>query len=638
MNYKVLLQCAVCLFLYISSSYAQEFSDLQSIVLDSVLIQDANAVVRNEEIVVTIKSKNSVVITTSRTVTVLNRYGNDLIQAYESYDNSTKIKRIEATIHNSVGEEIKKIRKKDFIDVSAFDGFSLASDNRVKYLEYTPVEYPYTVSYTSEVELTNTAFITPWIPIADNKLSVNKSSYTIYNLSDSDWRFNEKNLDKFGVIKKAEDNKVAYSIQKSKAYAPEVYSLASRYVFPYVRVAMDQFTLAEVEGTASDWDNLGKWMYDKLLKGRSELPQETLDHVTKMVDTLTTKKEKVKSIYKYVQDKTRYVSIQLGIGGWMPFLASDVDRLGYGDCKALTNYTKALLSSQGIESYYSIVYADQEKQDIDTTFAAFDGNHVILNVPDGEDDIWLECTSQTMPYNFLGDFTDDRKVVLITPTGGKIKTTKKYTTEENILITQAEIEIFADKSMRASVTRKASGLEYDWNHNIIFQDQKDQKLHYQKLWNYINDLQVTEIDLKNDKDSIQFTEKLKINTTAYCKKAGSRILFTPNVFSRFTNSLPKYKDRISPLDISRGYTNEDTYVITMPDGYGIDNLPRAQTIRTQFGLYTYRIRKLSNNQLECYRKLILKDGLYPKEAYKEFRLFFEKIKNIDDTKIVLKKQ
>jgi heterodisulfide reductase subunit A-like polyferredoxin len=30
--------------------------------------------------------------------------------------------------------------------------------------------------------------------------------------------------------------------------------------------------------------------------------------------------------------KSRYVSIQVGIG-WKPMDASDVDRLGYGDCK-----------------------------------------------------------------------------------------------------------------------------------------------------------------------------------------------------------------------------------------------------------------------------------------------------------------
>ena len=52
--------------------------------------------------------------------------------------------------------------------------------------------------------------------------------------------------------------------------------------------------------------------------------------------------EKAKIVYKYMQEKTRYISVQVGIGGFKPMLAKDVDRLGYGDCKALSNYTKAL--------------------------------------------------------------------------------------------------------------------------------------------------------------------------------------------------------------------------------------------------------------------------------------------------------
>ncbi len=41
-----------------------------------------------------------------------------------------------------------------------------------------------------------------------------------------------------------------------------------------------------------------------------------------------------------MQGKTHYISIQVGIGGYQPFLASDVDRLNYGDCKALVNTHK----------------------------------------------------------------------------------------------------------------------------------------------------------------------------------------------------------------------------------------------------------------------------------------------------------
>lgn len=633
---KILLFSVVYTSFFVTNIHSQNFSDYQALIIDSLLTKNANAIVRNEEIIINLNNTKSVLVTTKRVVTVFNKYGSNAIKAYEHYDESSSIKRIEAIIYNKFGNELSKIKKKDFKDVSTYDGFSLVTDNRVKYLEYTPTEYPYTVEFYSEVESSNTAFISPWVPVSDEKISIENSTYSVFNHTSGKWRFNEKNLEAFGVEKSKRDNEVHYSIKKVKAYTPEVYSLSSRKIFPYVRIALDEFNLEDVSGSALHWQSLGKWMYDELLTGKSDLPDATVDEVSKLLEPLTTKEQKVQRVYEYVQEKTRYISIQLGIGGWMPFSAADVDRLGYGDCKALTNYTKSLLASQGIESFYTIVYADQEKQDIDPEFAAIDGNHVILNVPNNEEDIWLECTSQTMPFNFLGDFTDDRNVLLVTPEGGRIAKTKKYTAQENVLHTKAEIKLLADKSMIASLTRVSGGLEYDWNHGIVYKDTKDQKLHYKEEWDYINDLKLVSIKHNNDKDAVKFVEELKVASSSYSKKAGSRLLISPNMFSRYTGTLPSYEDRLSPLDISRGYINTDEYIIEIPQGYYVENLPEDQEVKDKFGNYHYRLIKLNENKISFSRSLVINEGLYPKEDYEGFRSFFSEIKRIDKTKIVLK--
>ena len=56
-----------------------------------------------------------------------------------------------------------------------------------------------------------------------------------------------------------------------------------------------------------------------------------------------------------MQSRTRYASIQLGIGGYKPAPAMEVSEKGYGDCKGLTNYMSALLKEAGITSYYTWV-------------------------------------------------------------------------------------------------------------------------------------------------------------------------------------------------------------------------------------------------------------------------------------------
>ncbi len=144
-------------------------------------------------------------------------------------------------------------------------------------------------------------------------------------------------------------------------------------------------------------------------------------------------KDKAKILYNYLQKNTRYISIQIGIGGLEPFPASEVDRLGYGDCKALANYMRSMLSAVNIPSYYCIVKAGRRKESFHKTFAnAQDGNHVILCIPFKNDTTWLECTSQNLPFGFLSDFTDDRDVVACTENGGVIMHTPKYINSTNL--------------------------------------------------------------------------------------------------------------------------------------------------------------------------------------------------------------
>ena len=145
------------------------------------------------------------------------------------------------------------------------------------------------------------------------------------------------------------------------------------------------------------------------------------------------------------------MSVQLGIGGWKPYSAAEVHRLKYGDCKGLTNYTSALLEAVGVDSHYSIVYAGRNKKDLPQEFASIAGNHAFLTVPIGDDKIWLECTSQDAPVNYLGRFTDDRYVLEVSKKGGELIKTKKYEDEENKTITRAIIDLQLNGDMSANV-------------------------------------------------------------------------------------------------------------------------------------------------------------------------------------------
>src|SRR6202012_193753 len=159
-------------------------------------------------------------------------------------------------------------------------------------------------------------------------------------------------------------------------------------------------------------------------------PQRAAE-VKKMTDTIKTDKEKAKFLYKYLQQNVRYVSIQLGIGGYKPFPATFVDEKKYGDCKALANYMRALLKAVNIPSYYAIIRAGTNQEPADFSFNENVFNHAIVCIPFKNDTTWLECTSNTSPFGKLGSFTENRNALLITEDGGKLVNTPRSTMQDN---------------------------------------------------------------------------------------------------------------------------------------------------------------------------------------------------------------
>ena len=96
-----------------------------------------NAVVRNNETIITLNDFNDMNIMQKEVGTILNKNGLELMKTYLHFDKSTNVKKISLRIFDANGEEIKKYKKRDFTDVSA-SGNSLYMDYRVMYYNYVP--------------------------------------------------------------------------------------------------------------------------------------------------------------------------------------------------------------------------------------------------------------------------------------------------------------------------------------------------------------------------------------------------------------------------------------------------------------------------------------------------------------------
>ena len=614
--------------------YGNAQSTYTFLTIPKELTHQANAVIRSQVITVELTAVNRMKVTTELIVTVFNDVGDKHARALEFYDGSIRIKSQEAYIYGKFGDELEHFKRGDFKDISAITSGDLYNDNRYKYLDYTPTEYPYTLHYTSEVETQQTAFIQPWHPIPGHYVSVEHSSYRFINTRGIPFRHKETNLEGYPIEKEVSDSGLTYTLSASPSIPAEEMEPELDLLVPGVKIALNRFSLVGVEGEADNWKAFGQWQYENLIKGLDELPQETKDEISGLVAGITDEKEKIKRIYEYVQNKTRYISVQLGIGGWKPYPAEEVDRLGYGDCKGLTNYTKALLATQGIEAYYSIVYAGREKKHIEDDFTSMQGNHVILNVPLDDEEIWLECTSQTMPFNFLGDFTDDRDVLVVSRDGGEIKRTAAYLNEYNLQSGKGRFSISEDGSFTGNVEIQSYGCQYDQVFKLAEYDNTELDKHYKSYWDDHKRLSIEDINLTNDKDAIAFTQEVSVSSKNYGSFINGKFIFKPNAFNTNNYVPKKYRNRRHPFILNRGYKDVDEVIFTVPEGYSADFLPEPVEVETKYGSYKATVEPLQNNSFSYHRELIIKEGTFPAGEYEDYRKFRRTIKKHDNTKVV----
>jgi hypothetical protein len=622
-------------FLFSTLIFAQK-PEYSSLLIPDSLKLNANAVLRLSQMDIVISSQRNMNIKKKRVVTILNEKGQGASDAYENYDKRRSVANIQAVVFDAFGNEVKKIKRKDFRDQSSVGGGTLFSDDRIIYLDYTPIQYPYTIVFESEIETSTTAFIPQWFPLNDYLLSIEKSVLNVSYPENLGFKKMEMNFANFKINKMVDTStQLTYVATNIIAQKYEDYSPNTTYIFPRVMMGLEFFNLEGVDGNAKNWKEYGQWFSKNILTGTTELSEATKLKIKNLVENETDPIRKAKIVYKYMQEKSRYVGIQVGIGGFKPMMANDVDRLGYGDCKALSNYTRALLNAVDVPSYYTELYGGIEKTDIKSDFFSIQGNHVILTIPNGNNYVFLECTSQDDPFGYQANFTDDRDVLVVKPDGGEIVRTKNYENKDNSQNSKGNYSIAENGDFSGKIAMVSEGSQYGKKFHIETSQPTEKEEYYKENWSNINNLKIDKIAFSNDKEKVSFTEKAEISAIHYSTITNNKMIFVVNAFNQTSGIVKRIRNRKNPFEIQRGYYDNDEIEVALPTGFSIESIPATFELNTKFGEYKTEIIKKDNNNLTYKRSILIKKGLYKNTEYDEYRLFMEQISRNDNAKIIL---
>jgi hypothetical protein len=601
------------------------------------LTHNAQSVVRKDITEFELKSPGNAVFKQTFAITVLNKNGLEDADFVKAYDKFSKISGISGKIYNEAGEIVKRISGDDIEDYSAISGYTTFDDNRVKHFETNYRTFPFTLEYSYEISYSGIFSYPNWTPFAGYHVATENSSVKVTVPSGLAIRYKEKNISEKVKISQEKDKQIYFwEVHNMKAMSSEPLRVPTSDIIPIVYFAPSDFKIQGIEGNLDSWKAFGQWI-SILNTGKNDLTEETKVEVRNLVKDAKTDYEKVRILYEYMQSRTRYVSIQIGIGGWQPFPASTVHRLSFGDCKALANYMKSLLEAVNIKADYLLVHAGDSFSDLMIDFPSSQFNHAFVCVPQPKDTLWLECTNQRMPCGYIGDFTDDRDVLLIDGDNSKIVHTKRYTAQENTESRLSIVKITSPGVGEALVKTNYKGLNYEQIEPIYYADDVDKK---KKISNRINlpGFQLNSFSYKENKAVIpSFDETLKLDFFNYGTVSGQRVFMPLNFMNRFNNIPERVRNRKTEVLLRRTYTDIDTVIYELPYDYKVDQLPQAVELKTKFGTYNSKA-ELKDDKIVYTRYFERNKGKFPPEAYAELLEFYEKIASADGLQCCLIKK
>lgn len=541
-----------------------------------------------------------------------------------THQKDEKISSLEGWIEDPNGKIIKRLQRKDIVEGAAETGESFYDDYLTIRFSLRHNEYPYYICLSYTRSDPNYMVIANWSPVLDPEIPTRKATLSLTVPNGYEFYIDTAGVKSVPAVKTSSGTFYQWTSSYEKPLKSEIYAPPLSELCPRVKIVPKTFNYG-AKGSFESWSAYGKWVNDIILN-LDKLPAGEVNRAIELVRNGSSTSEKVKILYHYLQDNTRYINVSTKFGGLIPMPAQYVVENRYGDCKALVNYEKALLKSVGINSYYTVVYAGSPavKSEKGIPFPNF--NHIILLVPDGNDSIWLDCTSKTMPFNYLGSFTSGRKAFVINGNPSFARTQYPSVEEsESVRNFRFKVDGFGRITVDVSFILRGDDFEDFLNVKTAL----DEKEQMQLLNKY---LALSNLEASNYKIDQSTRDSKEISFSTYGQ--ANRFLKTlQNDFAVIppSFSIPDFEapaKRKLPVKILIPSACRDTVSVEMSGSLSPASLPKDVNLENEFGFYR-STASANGNIITLIKEYCILPGEYTKEKYAAFYSFISAIKKYE---------
>jgi cellulose synthase operon protein C len=380
-------------------------------------------------------------------------------------------------------------------------------------------------------------------------------------------------------------------------------------VLPYLHVS-----------TYKSWQDVGHWWWGLV---HDQLYAD--DHLKRVVKELKQgakdERELVERVYGWVIKNTRYVALEFGIHGFLPYRVPEIVRRGFGDCKDKASLIYTMLREAGVDARLVLVRTRRNGAlgETPASLAAFD--HAIAYVPSL--DLYLDGTAEHSGTRELPSGDQGVMVLVVSESSAKLQKTPVLPAASNVRDRKTRIELSADGSGVVNVDEVIRGVQAA-SYRSTFEavgTQKD-RLSRQLSQGYPG-LTLEEHKFGGlDNPESEVTVHYKLKAPVLARNEGGELRAPASALNDLLRDYASVTSRKHPLDLGVPTTFREERVLRAPSTTQVRHVPKGGEVKSRFGSLTLAFSQQGQEVTSKTSLIIEVDRVEPRD-YAEYRRFIE---------------
>jgi hypothetical protein len=612
--------------------------------------KDVHAVTLHDESRKTVEEDGRITTVTYQAVRILTREGRDNAEAHEFYDNgSGKVKEMRAWLIRPSGE-VRAYGKKETIDAARVDNdvYNEARQKIISAKDEADAGCVFGYEVITEERDVHSQFV--WFFQDSNPALMSRVTVAL----PQGWRAEGVSFNHDKIEPVVSGSTYTWELRNLPPVEIEPASPVSKLV---AQVAINIFP---PQGKATMLRSFASWKDVSRYNSELSDPQAGFNEpmaakARELTAGAKTEFERIQAIGRYAQS-VNYISIQIDVGrggGYRPHAAVDIFNKNYGDCKDKANLMRALLKSLGVESYPVAIFSGDPNHVVPEWPSPMQFNHCIIAVKVSEEMqaptivkhlslgrlLIFDPTDDDTPVGDLPQHEQGSYALIVAGDAGELMKMPVTPPEANRLERAVEAELSADGTLTAKVSERSFGQAAVEERRLFKHADRPQYVKHLERWitQTAPSANVLKSEPNDDARGGKFALDVEFKSPNYAQlMRGKLMVFKPAVVSRRSSVFLTEAKRKHPVVLdSEAY--DETVRIKLPEGFDVDEMPDAVDVNRPFGNYAAKC-EVKDGHLIFRRSLALKGGTIPVEQYASVRGFFERIRAVEQTPVVLVKK